>query len=152
MKKIIFIIGVLYVQSISAQILKPVKLSFSSNKIDSNIYEVHLKAQVDTGWHIFSQYSEQDDGIGPLPTSITFKQNDMVAIQGKPKEVGELQEKFEEVFEVNTKCYYNEVVFVQKVKTKTNKPVILEGTITYMACKDEQCLTPQEVEFEVVLN
>jgi len=134
---------------VKAQILEPVKISWSSNKIDKNSYEIHLKAEIDKNWHVFSQNMEEG---GPLPTLIEFNKNNNVTLQGRTKEVGKLREKYEEIFMVNTKYYYNTVDFVQLVKKKTDKPVKLEGTITYMACKEEQCLTPQEVEFEVVLN
>ena len=150
MRKIAYVFfGLLFSLSLNAQILNPVKLRFSSTKADKNTYEIYLKADIQKGWHIFSQ--NMDEG-GPLPTSIVFKKNDNIIIQGKTKEIGKLQEKYEDVFMVNTKYYYNNVDFVQLVKKKTDKPVKLEGTITYMACKNEQCLAPQDIEFEVILN
>lgn len=135
--------------TVSSQIIEPVTLQFSSVKKNKNTYEIHVKANIQKGWHIFSQST---DTGGSLPTNISFKKNKMIIVNGNLKEVGVLKEKYEDVFEVNTKYYYNIVDFVQLVKTKTNAPVKLEGTIMYMACKDEQCLTPQEVEFEIMLN
>ncbi|HEX9825540.1 MAG TPA: protein-disulfide reductase DsbD domain-containing protein [Flavobacteriaceae bacterium] len=152
MKKLVVLAIGLVSMAIQAQILDPVKVQVSSKKISNGEYQIHIVANIDKGWHIYSQYSEQDEGIGPLPTAITFKQNDDVVLQGKPKEVGDLQEHFDDIFMVNVRYYYSTVDFVQTVKTKTDQPVTLEGTITYMACKEELCLTPQDVEFKVTLN
>jgi len=142
MKKYLILIMLLVTFSSYSQILDPVKLEVLSLKKEGNNYEVHINVKIDKWWHIFSQKSEQEDGLGPNPTSIVFENNKTVILKGNIKEKGKLIEKFEEVFEVNTKYYENTVVFVQSVQKKTDKPVTLKGTITYMACKDELCLTP----------
>ena len=148
MKKIVFLIVLISYNCAISQILKPVEFEITSKKIEKNTFEVHLKAEVLKSWHIYSQNTE--DG-GPLPTDITFITNAHVTVLGKPKELGEVHEKFEEVFGVNTKYYEGSVDFVQMVKTQTNKPVTLEGNIAYMACKEGMCLTPQEVPFKISL-
>ena len=136
-------------QVLSAQIFNPVIWEFTSKKIDDSTYEIHVKATVEHQWHIYSQYTEEG---GPLPTTLTFEGNPNVKLKGKAREVGNLIEKYEEVFMVETRYYADSVDFVQVVTTKTKLPLKLSGSVTFMACTDEQCLTPQEEEFEVTLN
>jgi len=152
MRKYIIPLVLLVAFNINAQILAPIKVEFSSVKKGSQAYEVNIKVTIEKGWHIFSQYSEQEDGLGPLPTLISFQDNKALTFKDEVKEKGKLIEKYEDVFEVNTKYYEGSVTFVQTVQNKTDKPIKLRGTITYMACKDGQCLTPQEIKFEVFLN
>ena len=52
MKRIItalFFIGIALVSN--AQIADPVKWTFTSKKIDAKTYEIHLSANIQTGWH-----------------------------------------------------------------------------------------------------
>ena len=150
MKKVLIITAViLYSSLLSAQILNPVKWSFSSKKVADKTYEVTATAKMEPSWHIYSQ--DTDKG-GPLPTSFTFTKNPNVILKGKPAELGEMIEKYEEVFMADTRYFSHEVKFIQPVKTTTDKPIILKGYVTFMACTDEQCLTPTDVDFEVVLK
>jgi len=148
-KTIIGAIILLYSGLLSAQILEPVTWAFSSKKTGENTYQLMATATMDNAWHIYSQYT--DEG-GPFPTEFVFTKNNTIILKGKPKEQGELIEKFESVFMVDTRYYDGSVTFVQEIRTKTDKPVTLEGYVTFMACNDDMCLPPTEVEFEVVLN
>lgn len=134
---------------LKAQILAPVKWSFSSKKLADKTYEITATAKMEPSWHIYSQGTDKG---GPLPTSFTFTKNPDVILKGKPAELGKMIEKYEEVFMVNTRYFSDEVKFIQPVKTTTDKPITLKGYVTFMACNDEQCLTPQDVDFEIILN
>lgn len=97
-------------------------------------YEIKATAKMEPSWHIYSQYT---DDYGPLPTAFTFTKNPCVILKGKPAELGETIEKYEEVFMVNTRYYSHEVKFIQPVKTTTDKPITLKSYVTFMACTDE---------------
>ena len=127
----------------------PVKWSYSAKKISDKIYEVHITATVDQPWHIYSQTSP--DG-GALPTKISFTKNPLIVIDDKPKEIGKMINKYEEVFGVNVKYYNNTVDFVQTVKLKNNVNTSVSGTIEFMVCNDKQCLPPTTVPFSVSLK
>lgn len=134
---------------ISAQGLSPVEWKFTSKKLDNQTYEARISAEMEYPWHIYSQYTE--DG-GPLPTTITFRENPVIELKGEPTEKGSLVEKYEEIFMMDTRYYEGIVDFVQRVKLLKDIPQNLQGSVTFMACTDEQCLTPQEVEFDIRLN
>lgn len=134
---------------VSAQGNDPVAWEFSSRKIADQRYEVHISALVEYPWRIYSQHT--DEG-GPLPTVIAFEDNKAVKLQGMVEEEGSLIEKYEEIFMVNARYYQGKVDFVQQVKVDEEIPQHLAGSVTFMACSDAQCLTPQEIRFKVRLH
>ena len=98
-----------------AQILNPVKFSYSAVKKRGNQYEVHIKAIIDPKWHIYSV--KNPDG-GAEPTEIKFKSCTTV---GEPKENGKLQTIYDKEFKLNQKFFENTVDFVQLVKANPGK-------------------------------
>jgi len=107
-----------------------VKWEIRCEKISGKTYEIHFTPKVQESWHI---YSLEVSGGMNVPTSFSFEDNPLVTLKGGVKEIG-LQEDF-----------------VQRIKLKTCKrgtATILKGSITFMACNDEQCRPPQTVEFE----
>lgn len=148
--KAILLIGLLLaVTSASAQIVNPVKWTFTAKKAKDNIYEVRMEAKIQKGWSTYSQTTPEG---GPFPTKVTFHPNTNVQYGGKVKEVGTMKKKYEEVFEVDVHYYTDSVTFVQLIKLKKGVPTTLSGTVEFMACDAEQCLPPEEVEFEVALK
>ena len=152
MRKTLFIILDFLIFSIVtlAQILKPIKWRFSAPvKSKAGMYKVSMTVVIEKGWHIYSQ--NVSDG-GPLTTKINFAKNDLVLLGGKVKEVGEIHKVHEEAFGVDVHYYKDKVDFVQVVKLKMPVQTVLSGTVEFMACNAEQCLPPEEVEFNIQLK
>lgn len=133
----------------SSQVINPIKWTFSANKLKPGVYEVHLTANIDNGWHIYSQSTP--DG-GPLPTTIFFSKNPLIKLEGNVLEKGKLEQKFEKIFNVDVKQYSGKVVFVQVVKVKANLKTTLTGEVESMSCDDHQCLPPKTTKFSIALN
>lgn len=144
----IFILAIL-AKICQAQIVNPVQWEFTSIKLDAGIYEIQITAIIDNGWHIYSQFSSEK---GPLPTVIHYEIVPGLVILGNPKETGKIQSRFEEVFGVLSRFYYNKVTFFQKVKIENSNIKSIKGIIEFMACKEKMCLAPAEVEFEIELK
>jgi hypothetical protein len=68
-------------------------------------------------------------------------------LAGKVSEPAPLT-RFEDAFGIDVRYFENEVIFRQKIRLKSAKPVI-KGKLTYMACNDRQCLPPAEVAFSI---
>lgn len=151
MKKIIPIaILLLFSNLLFAQIQNPVSWTTSSKKIDSKTYEVHLIANIDKGWHIYSQTTA--DG-GPIPTSFTFTKNPLVIVEGKAKEIGKLEKHNEPLFgNIEVKQFSNNVDFVQTVKLKAPVKTSVDVAVEFMVCNDKQCLPPSTKKFSVALK
>lgn len=146
MKKLLFFLIILSsAHAAFAQMLNPVKWSYSAVKVSDKLYEIHLTALLDKKWHIYAQ----EAGEGPEPTSFKFNPNPLVKLDGKVKEIGKLEKQFDPNFNSTLKFYGNKVDFVQRVKLKSSASTLVKGTISYMVCDDKKCLPPKEVPFSV---
>jgi len=143
------VIFILMAKMGSAQVQNPVKWSFSSKKVNATTYELHLTASIDGHWHVYSQTTP--DG-GPIPTSISFTKNPLIAMVGPAKEVGKLEQKAEPLFGVDVKQFSNKVDFVQTVTVKGKVKTSVTGSVEYMTCNDEQCLPPKSQKFSIALK
>ncbi len=133
-----------------AQIQNPVSWTTSAKKINDKTYEVHLTANLNSGWHIYSQHTPEG---GPVPTSLTFTKNPLVMIEGKAKEVGKLEQHVEPLFgNIDVKQFSNKVDFVQLVKLKAPVKTSVNVAVEFMACNDKQCLPPKTEKLSVALN
>lgn len=130
----------------SAQSAKQVQWAYSAKKIADKTYEVHLTATIGAGYHMYAQNVGVD---GPLPTKFTFVKNPLTIVDSKPKEVGKLIKKKEEIWGGNVNYFENTVDFVQTVKLKSNVKTSLAGNVEFMVCTNTQCLPPSTVEFTV---
>lgn len=133
--------------SVSAQIENPVTWSYGQKKISNTEAVVYIKANIQNGWHIYSQHVKPG---GPIKTSFTFtpsKDYVKVGATTAPK----AKSKFEKVFDMDVSYHEGQVIFQQKVKIL--KPgTIVKGKIEYMACDATKCLPPAEVEFAVQIK
>ena len=88
--------------SISLTAQNPVKWQVNSKLIDENIYEIKISAELEAGWHLYSQFLEQNEGYDPLnspfSTYITFEINPNFDTIGNTKEVG-VETHFDPVWE-----------------------------------------------------
>jgi len=150
MKKFVFILLTVLTAGIaSAQALNPVSWSFSSKKISDNVFEIHMTATIQEGWHLYSQ-SQPKDAIAQ-PTSFSFNKNPLVELEGKVKEVGKLEKYKDEELDISANQYSNKVVFVQKVKLKGKARTNVTGKLTYQTCDDKKCLPAKTVNISVAL-
>lgn len=137
------------VQSAFAQ-LNPVSWSFNSKKISDKTYEVRMTANMQPGWHLYSQV-QPDDAIA-IPTDIQFKNNPLITLNGTIKEVGKMEKFKDEKLGVAANQYANKVEFVQIVKLKANVKTNVTGTIEYQTCDDFKCLPPKKVNFNLAVQ
>jgi hypothetical protein len=149
MRKVFFILSGLLVSTMG-QAQKPVSWSFVTKKIADKVYEIHLKASIEDGWHLYAQ--KQPDNFIGTPTSITFIKHPLLVFSGKPIEVGQLEKKKEPTLDIESWEYKGGVDFVQRVSLKNNVKANVTGTIAFQVCTDEKCLQPATVNFSVTLE
>jgi len=135
---------------VKAQMAEPVKWSFKSEKISNSEsdYEITLIADIQEGWYV---YSQEISGRGPIPTKINFEQNPNLQLQGKPMEIGDKKEIFDQNFNINVTKLSGTTQFIQKAIVKGGLPLI-KGQLLYMTCNGQVCLPPKRINFDVVLN
>lgn len=140
MKRIIYLL-VIFMTCLWAQSQDVVQWDFSYNPETKS---VEMKATIEEGWHLYSQYV--DNEVGPVPTSFTFQSSDFYELKGKVAEPKPIQ-RYDETFGANLDFFENEVVFSQKVKV--NKASVLEGSVVFMVCNDTMCLPPVDKTFKI---
>ena len=150
MKTIFASLIVLFViNTAHAQLQDPVKWSYAAKKKNDKEYVVVIDATLNAAWHI---YSINTPANGPVPTSISFKKNPLVNIDGAVKENGKLKTEHDAVFGVDVKYYADKVEFTQDVKLKSPVKTNVSGTIKYMVCNDKMSLPTKTVPFEIQLQ
>ena len=127
-----------------SQILKPVTWSYAAKKTGPTTATVFLKATVDKGWHLYSQFVK--DG-GPVKTTFTFPAAKDFSVIGKTIEPKPTT-KYESTFKMDVSYFENAVVFQQKVKLNS-KNAVIKGNVEFMVCDDKQCLPPEQVDFSI---
>ncbi|HEY9364629.1 MAG TPA: protein-disulfide reductase DsbD domain-containing protein [Chitinophagaceae bacterium] len=130
--------------------LNPVSWSFNAKKIADKTYEVRLTANMQSGWHLYSQ-NQPDDAIA-IPTDIKFNINPLLNFDGKTKEVGKMEKFKDEKLGVAANQYSRQVEFVQVVKLKTNAKTNISGTVEYQTCDDKKCLPPKKINFSLAVR
>ena len=128
----------------------PVSWNFTTKKVDSKTYELHLTAVLQSGWHLFSQ-TQPDDAIA-VPTGIKFNTNPLLKLDGKIAEVGNLEKFKDSKLGISAHQYSKKVDFVQVIKLKAVAKTNISGSVEYQTCDDKKCLPPKTVNFTVAIN
>ena len=128
----------------------PVTWTFSSKKIADKTYEVHIKAAIQPGWHLYSQ-TQPEDAVA-MPTAFTFAANPLFTLDGKIKEVGKMEKFHDKKLDLSANQYSTSVDFVQVVKLKTNAKTSLTGNVEFQTCNDVRCLPPKKVNFSIAIQ
>jgi thiol:disulfide interchange protein DsbD len=145
--KLMLIAVILMISTMSySQIMEPVKWKFSKKNLGENIYELTFKATIQDHWHVYTQDNDAS------PTVFTFEKNENIELVGKVVEKSKVIEIFDNNLGMRLKYFEHKAVFVQKIKVKTKKQIILEGYLEYMACDDKRCMPPTEEDFEFEFN
>lgn len=151
MKKLLFLsLSLLLVSITFAQMQSPVSWTFSSKKVSDKVYEVRMTANIQPGWHLYSQ-NQPEDAIAQ-PTSFNFNSNPLLAMNGKVKEVGKLEKYKDDKLGITANQYSNKVEFVQLVQIKGKAKTNVSGKLEYQTCDDIKCLPPKTVNFSIALK
>ena len=132
----------------NAQMAEPVNWSFSATKVSSSEYQVTLTASIEEGWYVYSQEMPKK---GPIPTKIDFEHNPNIILDGKPQEIGQKKEAFDQNFQMTVIKLEGRTQFVQKVKVVGNAPSV-RGNLIFMTCNGQMCMPPENVKFDVPLS
>lgn len=153
MRYSLFLVFFLPAFGLSGQMASPVHWSFSSRQVSETEFDLVFKASIDEGWKTYSAFQKYgDDVIGPTPTGFYFDEGAHFELKGKAIESGNRQEAREPLFDNIVVAYFRKnATFTQRVKvTDAGKPIT--GYLEYMACDEEKCLPPANVDFSFQLS
>ena len=142
--------ALLFSFGLNAQIYEPVKWEMSSKQISANEYDLIFQANMEDGWTIYSQFTDDN---GPVPTYFEFDAGDHYTTKGDVAEKGKKKEGPDPLFDNVTVIKYikSPVIFTQRITaTDASKPIT--GYLEFMTCDAERCLPPTSVDFSFDLN
>lgn len=131
-----------YIQFSNAQVYDPIKWTTSVVKISDSEYELIAKANIEKGWHL---YSQSVPAGGPIATKFSFAGRTEYLKKGNTKE-GEGIVVDDPIYEMKIKYFVNKTIFRQRIKVKNKTPFQIKGNVEFMVCNDTRCLPPKEVE------
>ena len=140
MRKILTYILLLGALTVQAEILTPIRWEAAKAQLTDSTAQITLTATIDEGWHLYTQ--DIPDG-GPVATRFDYKQPRL----GQTTTDAEVYSDYDENFEMDLTYYLTKAVFTQTVLAREDEPVA--GSVTFMACNDQQCLAPETWEFTV---
>jgi len=127
-----------------SQVKNPVKWSYTVKQINESNAELILTANIEKGWHLYSQYMEEG---GPIITKFNFTKDKNYQLDGKTTEPKPLAE-FDDIFKMTVKYFNNQAVFKQKIKILSTKDFIIKGDFEYMVCNEGSCIPFSDNTFE----
>jgi thiol:disulfide interchange protein DsbD len=134
MKKIVvLLVMVLAFAKGNAQLLNPVKWTTQIEKKSEGNYVLTFNGVIDTGWHLYSQFTA--DG-GSLPLEVLFKnQKGNFELIGKTKE-SKTKTAYNDIFEVNETFFEKKAQLIQEIHVTNPKLAKVEVSLNYQVCKD----------------
>jgi thiol:disulfide interchange protein len=127
----------------TAQVIKPVKWTFSVKKAGNSQVDLVFKATIKSPWHMYGINIPEN---GPIPFSINFEEPKGFSITGKPTQFPKPEIVDDKVFNMKLELHNKEVIFTQRVKLLQADSTIIKGTLEYMTCSDMQCI-PGDQDF-----
>ena len=137
MKKIVvLLVMVLAFAKGNAQLLNPVKWTTQIEKKSEGNYVLTFNGVIDTGWHLYSQFTAEG---GSLPLEVLFKnQKGNFELIGKTKE-SKTKTAYNDIFEVNETFFEKKAQLTQEIHVTNPKLTKVEVSLNYQVCK-EACI------------
>ena len=129
---------------VQAQILTPVTWKIHLDDTGASEKSIVFTATADKGWHLYDMNLPEG---GPISTSFTFETLTGAELIGTPTASVAPTTVYDEQFAMNLRWYPGTVSFTQKFKVTDAAKFKMEGQIEYMACNDETCLPPDQIDF-----
>ena len=129
---------------VQAQILTPVTWKIHLDDTGASEKLIVFTATADKGWHLYDMNLPEG---GPISTSFTFETLTGAELIGTPTASVAPTTVYDEQFAMNLRWYPGTVSFTQKFKVTDAAKFKMEGQIEFMACNDETCLPPDQIDF-----
>lgn len=121
----------------------PVKWACSVNYLDGNQAELVMKATVEGGYHLYSQFME--DG-GPIPTTFNFPESGDFKKNGKVSESPKPIEETDETFGTLVRFFAKNAEFRQRITIRSAVDFEIAATVDYQVCDDETCIPFSDID------
>lgn len=134
---------------VNAQVQKPTKWKFYTQKISETEYYLIYEANIEEGWHLYSPFNP--DG-GSLPLKIEYIKSSDFQIIGKIIETSKPTIKYDDIFKKDEYFFEQKATFKQKIKILVLNDIIITGTVDGQNClEDGRCINFSE-DFSFKIN
>lgn len=130
-------------------ILQPVQWSFSVENETDSTADLVYQADIAEGWYMYSQFIEETESAGPL--RFTFENS---VGHERPDTIEEFgtKEKFDSLQGMDVVYFEGKARLVQTIRKESEKNFSVEGYLTFSACNNYLCLSPEDVDFKFDLK
>lgn len=109
-------------------------------------YDLVFKADIDEGWHIYSQYTDEGGG---LPLEIDFHdEGDGFETNGDAEESKTI-EQFSDIFEVDEEVFKDKAVLTQNISVEDDDTRYVKAEVNYQICQDACINGEQYFAFDI---
>ncbi len=127
------------------QTQNPVTWTGSYTSLNESEGEITITANIEMGWHI---YSQRLTDAGPINTSFTFTPAKNFELKDKTTEEN-AKEEFDKAFEAKVFSFEGKAVFKQKIKRLNPKQFTTVVKLEYVSCNSTMCLPPKVSELSI---
>ncbi len=150
MKHLIWIILLLplfsFAQFGQPQVKNPVHWKTSVEQTGENTYNLIIEADLDKGWHLYSQFNHPD---GSLPIEFEWKNKEgNYEVIGKAKEIGTHKE-YNEVFGVTETFFSDHAKLIQPIKLLNKNLDKIETRLYGQVCLEECIPIKKDLVFDL---
>jgi hypothetical protein len=143
MKSLLLVLLLSFTSMMYAQ--NHVKWTFQYNSKSSAVIAT---GEIEPGWHLYSQ--KTDENAGPIPTKMVIEASKNYKLIGTAVEGTVPHEIFDKNFE--STVYLFETHYAAEQQLNVKKTGTLKGEMQYMICDDTKCLPPISVPFTLEIN
>jgi thiol:disulfide interchange protein DsbD len=123
-----------------AQVVEPVKWKSSIEKISDTEYDIIITANIDEGWHLYSQHNPEG---ASLPIEFDSDQvGETFEFVGKAKE-SKTEKKYSKVWKKEEIFFVKSAVLKQRIKITDTSTTKIEILLFGQVCKDA-CIQIEE--------
>jgi thiol:disulfide interchange protein len=143
----ICILSILFLDLSFSQIENPVKWKFDYRLVDQKTVELIFTAIIEKSWHMYGAFFPEG---GPIPTTFHFDTGKLFSLDGPVAEITPPIKKKDPNFDnMEVTFHNNKAIFIQKISIHKTQPFSVKGYVEYMACNDQKCLPPREIDFNL---
>jgi thiol:disulfide interchange protein len=133
----------------TAQVVDPVKWTFSYEKAGELEVDLIFKAAIDPPWHVYSAYLPEG---GPIATRPWIGESGDYILVDDVVEVTKPKVKFDEGFQMEVGTISRNAELRQRVRFNAPGTYTVSGEIEFQTCDDVTCLPPKYEEFNITVS
>ncbi len=134
-----------------SQMADPISWEASVEKENDSIFTLIFTANLEDGWHLYSQ-KEADIDIAPIATTFSYNNTEEnFELLGETTEP-DIEPIYDKVFEADITYFEDEAVFTQQIKVQPESDPEIIAEIYFSVCDDEKCLPPETERFNISLE